>query len=553
MARIGCWWLLVCLSGTVVAQTPAPPTFWNDIRPIFRRHCTVCHSTRNLQEVDVSGGLALDSFEATLKNPKKPVVIPGKSKESLLVQLLVIQDPDRRMPKGSSQPLPKEAIETIARWIDSGAPEGQRPADPIAGVNPSPRPARHLDVVLRTNATPPANLIKLAKPGPIEMVLPVGPLAPVTALRFHPTRPLLAVGQYGRVTVWDLAQAQPLRLLTNVLGAVNDLRFSPDGSLLAAAGGQPSFKGDIRVYRTDSWELVAVLRGHDDSVFSVAFSPDGKRLASASFDKTVRLWNLQTQQCEGTITGHSDFVYAVAFSPDGKWLASASKDRSVKLFDATTGKSLVTFSGMNQDVLALAIHPDGKQLVSAGMEPALIWWSADITGTAAQRAGTTESSFGQRIRNQGGHGGAVQELVFTPDGRLLASASADGTVRLWNGQNGQPLQTINIGSVQYAVALRPDGGQVAAGGFDGLVRIFDTKSNRLLAYLLALPEENGQPRWLVYAPEGYFHASPATLAQVKYRVLLQEVEGQSVSAALLQPDRVRQALAGLNVPPPFAK
>ncbi len=544
--------VIFSLTATVAAQTQKPPTYWEDIRPIFRKYCTVCHSAKNLKEVEVSGGLALDSYEAALKAPKKPVIVPGKSQQSLLVQLLLTTDEDRRMPKGSSQPLPKEVIERIARWIDAGAPEGNRPEETVTTTASTPRRVRHLDVLLRTNAIPPAELVQGKKPAPVELVLPVGPLAPVTALRFHPGKPWLAVGQYGQVTIWDLTQASPIRVLTNVLGAVHDLRFSPDGTLLAVAGGQPSFKGDVRLYRTDSWELTGVLRGHEDCVYSVAFSPDGKRLASASFDKTVRIWNLQTQHADTVITGHSDFVYAVVFSPDGKWLASASKDRSVKLFDATTGQSLVTLSGMNQDVTALALHPAGKELVSAGFEPALIWWRTDLAGKAAQ-ASRTDASSGQRLRTQGGHGSTVYELAFSPDGKLLASASADGTVRIWNGETGAPLQTISVGSVQYAVAWRHDLAQLAAGGFDGIVRLYDSKTARLLASLVCLPPENGQPRWLALSPEGYLAFAPALQSQLKWRLQNQSVQSTPLPAALLQPERLRQAIAGQSLPSPFQK
>src|SRR5262249_31799025 len=152
----------------------------------------------------------------------------------------------------------------------------------------------------------------------LELALTVGPLAPVAAVAFSPDGKLLASGSYGQVTVWDLTAARPAVVLTNVLGAVNDLRFSPDGKLLAVAGGQPSAKGDLRLFQVDGWNLLGTLPGHDDVVFSVAFSPDGKRLASASFDKTVRLWDVAGRKVERVLSGHSDFVYAVAFSPDGK-------------------------------------------------------------------------------------------------------------------------------------------------------------------------------------------------------------------------------------------
>src|SRR5206468_2400013 len=206
---------------------------------------------------------------------------------------------------------------------------------------------RKLPVTFATKAALPKTA---ATPGTLEFTLPVGPLPPIAAVAFSPNGKLLATGSYGRVTVWDLTTAKPAKVLTNVLGAVNDLKFSPDGTLLAVAGGQPSARGDLRLFDTREWKLVASLGGHLDTVSCVSWNPNGSQLVSASFDKTVRLWDVKSKAVLHTFTGHSDFVYAVAFSPKGDWYATASKDKTGRIVDAASGKGVLTLNGMEQEV-----------------------------------------------------------------------------------------------------------------------------------------------------------------------------------------------------------
>lgn len=520
--------------------TPSPcadPTYWQDIRPILRKHCTVCHSKRNLEEVDVSGGLALDTYEATIKGAKKPVIDVGHSDHSSFVQLLIITDEDKRMPR-SSMPLAKEKIDLLRKWIDTGAKEGTKPdesATTIAAAPATPSRTRKRDIRLTTSVVPPAGLFGKGNSSKLELSLPVGPLSSVAALAFSPDGGLLAVGGYGRVSIWSLTDAKPIKVLTNVLGAVNDLRFSPDGKILAVAGGQPSAKGDLRFYQVSDWKLLHVFGGHEDVVFSVAFRADGKQLASASFDKTVRIWNLPDQKLVKTLTGHSDFVYAVAYSPDGKWLVSASKDRTVKLIDAASGKSKFTFSGMDQDVMAVAVSPDGKNVVSSGFEAGIYWWNPQT---------------GLRAKVQGGHGIAVHELCFSKDGKVLASAGADKTVRLWDGVTGASKTSLPVGSVTYAVALSPNGKLVASGSFDGFVRLWDVSSGRLLVSLLTLPPEADRFDWLAVTPEGFASGSPGLAALGRWRMGSQEVPFDAVWKVLQQPEALTKAIRGETLQSP---
>jgi WD40 repeat protein len=519
----------------VVPSSAAAPTYWQDIRPVLRKHCTVCHNEKRVGEVDISGGLALDSYEAVAKRPKRAVIQAGKSAESKLVKLLLVNDENKRMPQGAPA-LPDETIALIRRWIDSGAKEGTKPASvqTIDAKTETVR-TRKLDVVLPTNVIPPAGFFGTDKPAKLDLALKIGPLSPIAAVAFSPDGKLLAVGSYGLVTIWDLEKGQPAKTLTSVLGAVNCLRFSPDGQTLAVAGGQPSAKGEVRLFKVADWSLVAALPGHTDVVSCIAFTADGKQLATASFDKTVRVWDLATYKVTKTLTGHSDFVYSVAFSPDGQWLVSASKDRTIKMVETATGKSLLTFSGMDQDVLTVAVSPDGRQIVSSGLESQLFWWNPKT---------------GERVRRQNGHGVAVHEVCFSKDGKRVASAGADRTVRLWTGDTGNVQQTINVGSIVYAVALTPDGQRVAAAGADGLVRLYDASGRHLLTLLSLLPSGE-QHDWLAIVPEGYASGSDSLVALGQWRMAGKGVDAEPVWKTLRRAEAVAKANRGETLAAPM--
>ncbi len=513
---------LSCVSWFTSSLPAADPTYWQDVRPVLRKNCTVCHNQRNIRDPDLSAGLALDNFESILKGGKIKVVKPGDAADSLLIKILRHPKKDRRMPK-DAEPLPDETVAMLKKWIDRGAKEGVKPAETETIIATHAVRRKFLDVVLPT---------KINKPPKLALSLPIGPLSPIAAVAFNPAGHLLAIGSYGRVTVWDMQEAKPIRTITRVLGAVNDLKFSPDGKLLAVAGGQPSARGDLRLFDVKTGQLLANLGGHADVVNCVAFTNDGKMLASASFDKTVRIWDIAAHQLKQTLSSHSDFVYSVAFSPKGDWLVTASKDRTVRLSDAKTGKSRLTFSGMNQDVLAVAVSPDGSKVVSSGYEPSLFWWN---------------STTGERSKRQNGHDIAVNEMAFDQSGKLLASAGSDKTVRLWNGVNGAPIRTLQAGAIVYAVALRSDGKQVAAGCADGFVRIWDTASARQLATLTHLPCNGDAGDWLALTPEGYVAGSDSLLAKGKW-----QSNGAATTAtfwtALKRPELVAKRFAAIRFP-----
>jgi hypothetical protein len=533
---------LLALAATCVlgpAAHAADPTYWQDVRPILRKHCVVCHSERKLADVDVSAGLALDKPENIKKGSKGgkvPVLVANKPDESLIVTLLTSKDKKRAMPLDSA-PLSDEEVATIRKWVAAGAPGGVKPKDDsteLGGLTPPARPVRKLNVVFATKAVLPkaANL-----PGTLELTLPVGPLPPVAAVAFSPDGKLLASGSYGRVTVWDLATAKPVKVLTNVLGAVNDLKFSPNGKLLAVAGGQPSARGDLRLFDTSEWKLLHSLGGHLDTVSCVSFSPDGTKLASASFDKTVRLWELKEKDPKvlHTFSGHSDFVYAVAFGPGGSWYATASKDRTGRIVSTATGKGLFTLGGGDQEVLAIAAHPTSGQVLTAGLDPQVSWFDAKTA---------------ERLRRGGGPATAAHEIALDPKGSLVAVAGADGTVRTLEPKTmGGQLKTMQAGAVVFAVAVDAGAKRIASGGADGTVKLWDASDARLLVTLWSGADDN----WLTLTPEGYFAGSDALLAKGAWKAAGKPVADAKLLAPLKDGVQVGKAARGEKLAEPVWK
>ena len=270
-------------------------------------------------------------------------------------------------------------------------------------------------------------------------------------------------------TVHNVAAPNALGGHTN---SVYGVSFSPDGKRLASA----SFDNTVKLWNTTTGEEIKTLKGHTDTVYGVSFSPDGKMLATASGDKTVKLWDTSTGKEIKTLKGHTNGVFGVSFSPDGKMLASASGDRTVKLWDTSIGKELKTLRGHTDWVWGVNFSPDGKRLASASGDRTVKLW---------------DTSTGKEIKTLNGHTNWVQGVSFSPDGKMLASASADKTVKLWNTTTGKEIKTLNGHTdVVYGVSFSPDGKMLASASGDTTVKLWNATTGKQIKTL------NGHTNWV---------------------------------------------------------
>jgi uncharacterized delta-60 repeat protein len=278
----------------------------------------------------------------------------------------------------------------------------------------------------------------------------------------------------------DTAQSERDTAIFNQITAQADRLRSTDISLaaqldLTAYRMRPTTDLYTALLTDASTALSTPLTGHTDTVTAVAFSPDGRTLATGSFDRTVRLWNVADPAhpaALGTpLGGHTDTVRAVAFSPDGRTLATGSDDHTVRLWnvaDPAHPAALGTpLSGHTNAVYAVVFSPDGRTLATGSDDHTVRLWNvADPAHPAA--LGTPLS----------GHTDTVYAVVFSPDGRTLATGSHDGTVRLWNV--AEPTHPAALGlplgghtDTVYAVAFSPDGRTLATGSADGMGRLWN--------------------------------------------------------------------------------
>jgi WD40 repeat protein len=295
----------------------------------------------------------------------------------------------------------------------------------------------------------------------------------VYSLAFSPDGSILASGSYPTIILWDAKTGEQLAVLSGLRSRAEDIVFSPDGSTLVAGTGDDIRRWEIATgIQLDEWTV------HEDSIQAIAFSPEGDVIATGSEDNTVRITDAQTGDLVKVLAAHSETITGLAYSPDGQMLLSASRDRNIRLWDTTTYEEITTIEDLDNGVRGATFGPDDAVLVSWSQQGFVRLWD-----TTTYRMLTT-------VRAD------AVVAALSPDGRTLATSTADHAISLWtisedyrSAQLTQEFYPSGHSEAVNSVAFLPESDKlISCSGArfspqDATVRLWDTNSNTQLAIL----------------------------------------------------------------------
>jgi WD40 repeat protein len=308
-----------------------------------------------------------------------------------------------------------------------------------------------------------------------------GHQANIKSAAFSPDGTRIATASLdGTGRIWDASNGKVIAILRGHEGGVLSAAFSPDGTRIVTASGEGVYSREdkpdntARVWDASTGREIAVLRGHNDDVISATFSPDSRRLVTASYDTTARIWDAADGTEIATLRGHESLLKSAIYSPDGARIVTASVDNTARLWDARTGAALATLSGHTDTVNSAVFSPDGSRVVTASDDNTARLWDV---------------ATGKEIAVLRGHRARIVSATFSPDGSRVLTAAGynqqdDDTARIWDAATGKETAVLR-GHIRFlnSAAFSPDGLLVVTASADKTARIWDAVRGTEMAVL----------------------------------------------------------------------
>jgi hypothetical protein len=474
---------LVLVALALPAQGDKKPTFQDHVLPVLQAKCGNCHSPDKKR-----GGLVVTNYTKLMEGGSSGAVVkPGDPEKSSLFTT-VAHKAEPFMPPNSPK-IPDPDIALIETWISAGAPENSGSKTMAA----APKKEIGLKSVVRGRPSGPPPMP--SKPLAQEPVVKARRANPVTAIASNPWSPLVAVGAYKQILLYNGDSQELLGVLPFPEGLPTVIKFSRNGGLLMVAGGRGSATGKVTLFNVATGERITSVGEETDTVLAADVSPDQSLIALGGPSKMLRVYNTADGKLAYEVKKHTDWITSLEFSPDGVLLATGDRSSGLFVWEAHNGREYFTLRGHTAAVTEVSWRQDSNILLSASEDTTIRQW---------------EMENGNQVKSWAGHGGGTLGARYGMDGRIV-SAGRDRTVKLWDG-NGAALRTFEaMPDLTLRALLTHDGARVIGTDWTGQVRAWNAADGRA---------------------EGSMTANPGTLTE-RMQLAAKELEARQASAVQL--------------------
>ena len=455
---LGCLATLPALAADAPKAAAKPKVNYTDnVSAIFQSRCNSCHNADKQK-----GGLALETFGATMQGGGSGQVVEPGDPESSHLWKLVTQAEEPKMPPKSPK-IPDAELAIIKAWIEGGAPET---SGSVVAMKAKPKFEFKLD---------PSSMGKPVGPPAMPEGVPTEPVVvspkanAIVAMAASPWAPLVAVAGHKQVLLYQAKTDRLVGVFPFPEGTIHVLKFSRNGSLLLAGGGRGGQSGLAVVFDVKTGKRVFEIGKEYDVVLAADISPDHGQVALGGPSKVVRVYSTADGQLQFEMKKHTEWVTAVEFSPDGVLLATGDRNNGLVVWEAQTGREFFDLRGHTAAITDVSWRLDSNVVASAAEDGTVRLW---------------EMENGGQIKSWGAHGGGVASARFAKDGRIV-STGRDKMARLWDQNGGKQKDFEAFGDLALRAVLADDDSKVVAGDWSGEVRVFDAKDGKKLANLRA--------------------------------------------------------------------
>jgi len=439
-------------------KMPPKVTYEDDVLPIFRQKCFTCHDADKKK-----GDLDLTNYGSLMQGGGSGEVVEAGDSASSYLYMLISHDSEPYMPPEQPK-LPDEMVETIRKWIDGGVLESKSSKAKL-------KKKVTFDLALQSAPTERPAVPPMPPRLSLEPLTRTPTTTAVSALATSPWSPLAAIAGQQQVLLYNTQTLQLVGTLPFPEGIPQVLKFSRNGSLLLAGGGQSGATGKCIVWNIHTGERVFEIGDELDTVLAADISSDQTLIALGGPKRVVRIYSTESGRLLHELRKHTDWVCSIEFSPDSVLLATGDRGGGLYVWEGWTGREYLTLKAHSASVTDISWRSDSNVVASCSEDGSIRLW---------------EMNNGGQIKNWGAHGGGVSSIEFTRDGRIF-SCGRDRVPRLWDQNGGKKRDFEAFADLALEVGFCNETNRAIAGDWTGAIRVWNAADGARIGELTSNP------------------------------------------------------------------